>query len=191
MAFEPAIVVFDACVLYPFHLRNVVVQIAADRLIDARWTKEIHNEWMRNLTANVPAIPIERLRRTRRLMDAALPHATVSGFEGHMGAITLPDPDDRHVVAAGIASGASVILTWKLRDFPARELKKHGLSGQTPDAFLAGLHDTAPELTLASLANARRNLNRTRVSASDFIGILKSQKLIQLSARLVKYLADL
>ena len=44
MAFEPAIVVFDACVLYPFRLRNVVVQIAVDRLIDARWTKEIHNE---------------------------------------------------------------------------------------------------------------------------------------------------
>ena len=146
---------------------------------------------MRSLTANVPAIPIERLRRTRRLMDAALPHATVSGFEGHMGAITLPDPDDRHVVAAGIASGASVILTWNLRDFPARELKKHGLSGQTPDAFLAGLHDAAPELTLASLANARRNLNRTRVSASGFLGILRSQKLIQLSARLVKHLADL
>ena len=45
MALEPAVVIFDACVLYPFHLRNIVVQIAVDRLVDARWTDEIHDEW--------------------------------------------------------------------------------------------------------------------------------------------------
>ena len=49
MAFEPSVAVFDACVLYPFHLRNVVVQAAVDRLVEARWTDEIHEEWMRKL----------------------------------------------------------------------------------------------------------------------------------------------
>jgi hypothetical protein len=67
MAFEPSVVIFDACILYPFHLRNIVVQIAVDRLVDARWTDEIHDEWIRNLVANRPAIPIERLQITRRL----------------------------------------------------------------------------------------------------------------------------
>ena len=191
MALEPAIVIFDACVLYPFHLRNVVVQLAVDRLVDARWTDEIHDEWIRNLAANVPAISIERLQITRALMDQALPNALVSSYRGHIGAITLPDTNDRHVMAAGIASRASVILTWNLRHFPAKELKKHGLTGQTPDAFLVDLYDKAPDETIASLANARRNLNKTRVSAADFIGVLKSQKLIQLSARLGKHLADL
>jgi hypothetical protein len=62
MAFEPSVVIFDASILYPFHLRNIVVQIAVDRLVDARWTDEIHDEWIRNLVANRPAIPIERLR---------------------------------------------------------------------------------------------------------------------------------
>ena len=125
IALEPATVIFDACILYPFHLRNVVVQLAGDRLVDARWTDEIHGEWIRNLAANVPAISVERLQITRSLMVRALPNALVSSCSGHIGAVTLPDPNDRHVVAAGIACGASVILTWNLRDFPAKELKKH------------------------------------------------------------------
>jgi len=191
MALKPAVVVFDACILYPFHLRNIVVQIAVDRLVEARWTDEIHDEWIRNLAANTPSIPIERLQITRRLMDDALPHAMVSGYQGHIRAVTLPDPDDRHVVAAGIAGGASVILTWNLRDFPARELKKHGLRRQTPDSFLVDLYDNAPDLIVASLAHARRNLGKTRVSASSFVDILKNQKLTLLSDRIANHLADL
>jgi len=191
MAFEPSVVIFDACILYPFHLRNIVVQVAVDRLVDARWTDEIHDEWIRNLVANRPAIPIERLQITRRLMNDALPGAMVVGYQRHILAVTLPDPDDRHVVAAGIASGATIVLTWNLRDFPAREMKKHGLRTQTPDAFLVELCDHAPDLILASLANARRNLSKTRVSASDFINILKNQGLIQLSARIAGHLTAL
>src|SRR3984885_910906 len=80
MAFEPSVAVFDACILYPFHLRNIVVQAAVDRLVDARWTDEIHDEWIRNLAADAPTIPVERLHTTRRLMNDALPGATVSGY---------------------------------------------------------------------------------------------------------------
>lgn len=49
MAFEPAVAVFDACILYPFHLRNIIVQVAVDRLVEGRWTDTIHDEWIRNL----------------------------------------------------------------------------------------------------------------------------------------------
>jgi len=41
MALEPSIAVFDSCILYPFHLRNIIVQAAVDRLVEARWTDEI------------------------------------------------------------------------------------------------------------------------------------------------------
>jgi hypothetical protein len=75
MALEPSIAVLDACILNPFHLRNIVVQVAVDRLVEARWTDAICEEWMRNLAANAPAIPIERLQVTRRLMNDALPTA--------------------------------------------------------------------------------------------------------------------
>jgi hypothetical protein len=117
MAFEPSVAVLDACILYPFHLRNSLIQLAVDRLIEARWTDEIHDEWIRNLATRAPAIPIERLQDTQKLMKATLPSAAVEGYKEHVPKVFLPDPDDRHVVAAG----ASIILTWNLRHFPVRE----------------------------------------------------------------------
>jgi PIN domain-containing protein len=191
MAFEPSVAVFDACILYPFHMRNILVQAAVDRLVEARWTDEIHDEWIRNLAAHAPAVPIERLKNTRRLMNDALPTAMVSGYEDHVPEVNLPDPDDRHVVAAGIAAGASIILTWNLRHFPAKELKKFGLRRETPDAFLSSLYDKVPDLAIGSLANARRNLTKSRVSAPGFINILNSQKLIELAKRADKHLSEL
>jgi hypothetical protein len=192
MAFEPPIAVFDSCILYPFHLRNIIVQAAVDRLIEARWTDEIHDEWMRNLMVQMPAIPMEeRLHVTRQLMNGALPTATIRGYEEHIPRVTLPDPDDRHVVAAGIAAHASHVLTWNLRHFPTNELKKFGLRRMTPDAYLSALFNKIPDLVISSLANARRNLSKTRVSASDFIDILERQKLVQVAKRVEKYVSDL
>ena len=191
MGFEPAVTVFDACVLYPFHLRNILVQAAVDGLIDARWTDAIHDEWTRSLSASAPAIPAERLQYTRRLMNDALPLAMVTGYEGHVSGVDLPDPKDRQVVAAGIAAGASVILTWNVRHFPAKELKKFGLRRETPNTLLAGIYDEAPDLMIGSLANARQNLTRTCASASDFIAILCGQKLGALAKRAGARLGDI
>jgi predicted nucleic acid-binding protein len=186
MALEPSIAVLDACILYPFHLRNIVVQAAVDRLVEARWTDAIHEEWIRNLAANAPAIPMERLQVTRRLMNDALPTAMVTGYEEHIPGVTLPDSDDRHVVAAAIAAKASLILTWNLRHFPESELKKFDLQMKNPDEFLSGLFERAPDLVIGSLANARRNLSKSRVGASDFIAILSGQNLVQLARRVGK-----
>jgi len=69
----------------------------------------------------------------------ALPEALVGDFHHHIEAINLPDPNDRHVVAAAIEAKASHILTWNLRDIPAKELRKNRLIRETPDGFLAGM----------------------------------------------------
>ena len=191
MAFSPVVAVFDACILYPFHLRNVIVQAAVDRLVHARWTDEIHDEWMRNLVANAPDLSVDRLDATKQLMTIALPDATVSGYEKHIETISLPDPGDRHVVAAAIEAKATHILTWNLRHFPARALKAHGLVCRTPDAFLADLYDQVPQLLLASLANARRNLSKSGLSAEEFVDVLREQGLTQLAKRLRGHVGDL
>jgi len=167
------------------------VQAAVDRLVEARWSDEIHDEWIRNLAADAPAIPVERLRTIRRLMNLALPEATVGGYEAIIPTLNLPDPGDRHVVAAAMAAGASRILTWNLRDFPVDEMKKCGLRPETPDTFLTNLYDTVPEPTMASLANARRNLDKSRPSASDFIAILNNLKLSRLAKRMRSHLGDI
>jgi len=191
MAYRPPVAVFDACVLYPFHTRNLLVQCAVDRLVDVRWTDEIHDEWIRNLAANTPGLNMERLRRTRDLMMAAVPTADVQEYARHVQGITLPDFNDRHVVAAAIAGGASMVVTWNIRDFPAAELARYGLRRETPDQFLLGLHAVAPKAVIASAANARLNLRVSTPNADDFVATLDQQGLVGFAAILRNHVADL
>jgi hypothetical protein len=191
MEFEPSVAVFDACILYPFHLRNILVQAAVDRLVEPRWTNEIHDEWTRNLAVGPRALPMARLQNTRWLVNNAFPRAMVTGYENHIAAVNLPDPDDRHVVAAGIAAGASLILTWNLRHFPAKELQKFGLRRETPDHFLSCLYDEVPDMVIGSLAKSRRNLTMSNISAPEFIDILHRQRLAQLAIRAQRHVGDL
>ena len=124
-------------------------------------------------------------------METALPGARIDGYQHHIDKLALPDPYDRHVVAAALEAKASRILTWNLRDFPAGALKKFSLMRQAPDMFLAELYDEAPQLLVASLANARRNLSKSAVTPQGFLDVLKEQKLTQLEKRLRKHAADL
>lgn len=127
MASKPPVAVYDACVLYPFHLRNVLVQCAFDGLVEARWSDDIHDEWIRNLAANTPSLSIERLIATRDRMKAVLPEADVTTYRPLVNDLKLPDSGDRHVLAAAIAGRAPVIVTWNLKDFPPQDLQPYGV----------------------------------------------------------------
>jgi predicted nucleic acid-binding protein len=191
MPYKPPVAIYDACVLYPIHLRNLLVQCAVDRLVEARWSDGIHDEWIGNLAANDPSVSIDRLNVTRHLMNAVLPHATVSDYEHHIPAINLPDDDDRHVVAAAIVAGASLIITWNQRDFPANELARHQLRKQTPDAFLMNLYAAVPDVVVAATANARQNLRKSKISAAEFLKALERQKLRKFAAAMNAHRRDL
>jgi hypothetical protein len=171
---------------HPFQLRNLLVQCAADRLVDARWSDEIHDEWMRNLLAKEPRLTRARLEATRDLMDRVLPQARVTGYEHRIPAITLPNPEDRHVVAAAAEAGASIIVTWNIPDFPIAELRQHGLRKATSDGLLTELYEAKPAVVAASVENARRNLNLSRVSRSAYLEVLHRQGL----KRFVSALSD-
>lgn len=177
MASNPPVAVYDACVLYPFHLRNVLMQCAFDGLVEARWTDEIHDEWIRNLAANAPTLPIERLIATRDRMKSVLPDADVTDYRHLTSKLHLPDPDDRHVLAAAIAGKAAYIVTWNLKDFPTRDLAEHGVASRSPDDFLTGLHATFPDALISSIKRARHNLRKTMPSVEAFIAGLQESGL--------------
>lgn len=99
-------VVYDASVLYPAPLRDLLIWVAIKGLVRAKWTDQIQEEWLRNLLEQRPDLDERRLRRTQQLMNRALPDAHVSGYEDLISALELPDPDDRHVLAAAIRAGA-------------------------------------------------------------------------------------
>jgi predicted nucleic acid-binding protein len=191
MASKPPVAVYDACVLYPFHLRNVLIQCAFDGLVEARWTDDIHDEWMRNLAANTHSLPIERLEATRDRMKSVLPEADVANYRPLVADLKLHDPDDRHVLAAAIAGKASTIVTWNLKDFPARDLLPYGVTSQSPDDFLTDLYAAFPDALISSVKNARRNLRKTAPSAEAFVDALQLSGLKKFSELLRRNIAAL
>ena len=116
------VVVYDACVLYPAPLRDLLMRLGASGLVQAKWTDKILDECFANLKEARPDLKDEALARTRALMNAAVRDCLVTGYEGLIDGIALPDADDRHVVAAAIRSAAQVIVTGNLKDFPADAL---------------------------------------------------------------------
>src|SRR5438094_5200959 len=120
-------VVLDACVLYPAPLRDLLLWLAVIGLYRPRWTEAIHQEWMENLIRERPDLSRDRLDRTRNLMNQSVPDCLVSGYEELIASLALPDPNDRHVLAAAIHAGAESIVTYNLSDFPAVTLATHGV----------------------------------------------------------------
>jgi len=112
----------DASVLYSAPLRDLLMHLAVGGLYAARWTDRIHDEWTRSLLQNRPDRTRARLQRTRDLMNSALLDSLISGYEELIPRLRLPDPNDRHVLAAAIHAGADLILTMNLRHFPVRTL---------------------------------------------------------------------
>ncbi len=77
-------------------------------------------------------------------MNDAVRDCLVTGYEDLIASLSLPDPDDRHVLAAAIRADADVIVTYNLKDFPAETLAPFDIEAQHPDDFLVSLLDQAP-----------------------------------------------
>ena len=107
----PFVVVYDANALYGNAQRDLLIRIAQSGLVQAKWTEQILDEMLHNLGKKRPDIPAEKLRILRELMSNAIRDCLVTGYEPLIDSVQLPDPDDRHVLAAAIRSSAQVIVT--------------------------------------------------------------------------------
>ncbi len=170
---------FDACVLYPAQLRSLLMYLAVTDLFRAKWTETIHDEWMRNVLKDRPDLKREQLERTRDLMNAHVRDCLVTGYESLIPALTLPDPDDRHVLAAAIRAGADVIVTSNLTDFPPDVLKKYGIEVQPPDDFIAHLLDLAPSTVCASAKRHRQSHKNPAQTVAEYLKSLERTGLVQ------------
>ena len=94
------IVIYDSRVLYPAPLRDLLMRLALIDLYQAKWTKDIHREWIRSLLKNRPDLTEERLQKTREKMDLHVRDCLVEEYEELIESLKLPDPNDRHVLAA-------------------------------------------------------------------------------------------
>lgn len=179
MRHSPFTAVYDANVLYPAPLRDFLMHLALTGVYRARWTAEIHEEWKRNLLLNRTDLTREQLDRTSSLMDRAVPDALVSGYESLCSSLELPDPGDRHVLAAAIKCGASVIVTFNLRDFPEEVLASFEIEAMHPDDFIADLFDLDRAAVLQAAQAQRRSLKHPPHTAREYLARLAQQGLTQ------------
>jgi hypothetical protein len=183
--------VYDACVLYPAPLRDLLVRLGLSGRFRARWSAQIHDEWQRNLLRNRPDLTSMQVGRTSRLMDRAIPDALVTGYEHLVEGLTLPDPDDRHVLAAAIRCHASVIVTFNERDFPPEALLPFGIEAQHPDVFIDNLFDLDPAAVIAAAQRQRAQLQAPPVDVDHYLDVLLRQGLVQTTKLLAPYRAIL
>lgn len=167
----------DANVLYPATLRSLLIDLSVMGVYQAHWTDEIHDEWIRNLLLNRPDLDPGKLQRTRELMDRALDTARITGYEALIPQLQLPDPEDRHVVAAALQGEVELIVTQNLKDFPEAILKSLGLTAIHPDSFVGDFLQAQPEDVLEALRRGRARYRAPALSAEEMVVILERQGL--------------
>jgi predicted nucleic acid-binding protein len=130
------VVVYDASVLHPSTVRDLLIRLAQAGLVQAKWTEAILDETFQSILRRRPELDHERLDRTRKLMCAAVRDCLITGYEPLELAVELPDADDRHVLAAAIKARAQVIVTSNLKDFPKSALAAWNIEAKSPDDFV-------------------------------------------------------
>lgn len=176
--------ILDANVLYPAPMRDLLLRLASAELFIPYWTEQIHDEWMNAVLRDRPDISVQKLRRTRELMDRHFPGAIVKGHQPLIERLELPDPHDRHVLAAAIRSKAGVIVTMNLKHFPGPALEKLNVRPQHPDAFVCQMMDLDAAAVESAVCRQRADLKHPVVSVNDFLETLSRQGLKKAVVRL-------
>jgi predicted nucleic acid-binding protein len=176
--------VYDACVLYPAPLRDLLMELALTDSFRARWSEEIHQEWIRNVLKKRPDLNESQLIKTKACMDANVRDALVTDFESLIPSLKLPDENDRHVLAAAIRCSAGVIVTFNLKDFPSDYLSTFGVEAQHPDEFILYLLDLYPVQICSAAEKVRQRLRNPVMNPGKYLENLLRQSLPQTVSRM-------
>jgi hypothetical protein len=144
-------VVIDACVLYPFALRDALLYAAYRDLFAPKWSEQILGEMRRNLVANDTMAEADAANLVEAL-DSTFPEAMVDSEAIDALVVAMRnDVADRHVAAAAVAAGAEQITTINLKHFQASDLAPFGVEAVHPDKFLMSLWNGWPDDTVLAI----------------------------------------
>lgn len=153
------------------------MELAVAGLFRTKWTAEIHDEWIRNVLKNRSDLTEGQLHRTRDLMNAAVLDCLVEGYEELIPALKLPDPNDRHVLAAAIKSGADAIVTFNRRDFPKAVLENYDIELQHPDTFVQHQMGLDAAKVVIAAQRCRARLKNPPATVEEYLERLEAQSL--------------
>lgn len=165
------------------------MELAAAALFRAKWSDEIHDEWIESVLRDRSDVQRKQLVRTRKLMDAAVLDCLVTGHEKLVDALHLPDPDDRHVLAAAIHCGADAIITFNGRDFPVEVRERYNLEVLHPDDFIQFQHDFDNAAVVIAAQRCRSRLKNPPKTPEEYLDTLAAQRLPKTVSLLTPYLA--
>lgn len=177
----------DANVLHPAFLRGAMLWFADERLFRPAWSGTILEEWRRSLKKRHPDILDEKLDAQQALMNDQFPDAEVTGYEPLVGALSLPDDNDRHVLAAAIIGKCNGIITANLKDFPAETVQAFKTEVIHPDDFIVNIVDLHPGRALAACKRHRAAMSKSKPSADEYLDRFRACGLVQAHARLADY----
>ncbi len=120
-------------------------------------------------------------------MNSHVRDCLVTGYESLIEGLELPDPDDRHVLAAAIRTRAHVIVTFNLDDFPNSYLAPFGVEAQHPDEFITHLLDLSPGAVCTAAKRQRAALRNPPKSVDEFLAALGRQHLPETVLRLSEF----
>ena len=144
--------VLDANVLFGIRVTSLLMELALSGLFRARWSLDIHCEWVGAVHKQY-GIPMGELDYRRQCMEDAIPDGRVDGYEALINGLTLPDPNDRHVLAAAIRCNADVIVTFNESDFPPPALAPFGIHTRHPDLFIRNVDEIDPGTLITAVRN--------------------------------------
>ncbi|HGF4012464.1 PIN domain-containing protein [Burkholderia cenocepacia] len=181
----------DACVLFPLVTTDALLSLATAGFFAAKWTQLIETEWIRSLEEQRPDLQ-GRLLTRRDSMREAIPDWEVSeaAWTPLIGSFILPDPDDRHVLAAAIAGHADCIVTSNRRDFPVAIASEYGIEIVDPDRFIINQWDLDSLGAMTAFKQMRARRRKPESTVEDFAQALERSGLPSTAQR-IRDAADL
>ncbi|MBP9181697.1 MAG: PIN domain-containing protein [Fuscovulum sp.] len=175
--------VLDACVLYPTVLREILQGAAAAGLYQPVFSDRILREWTR-AAAKLGSAAQAQAEGEAVLLRAAFPRAVIREQPNIEARLMLPDPNDVHVLAVAISSGADCIVTFNARDFPGHVLAEDGIARRDPDGFLWELQSRHPAEMARIVEQVRATAERLSGQDVPLKPLLKRAKLFRLAKAL-------
>lgn len=139
-----------------------------------------------NLGVNRPDLISNKLDRLRQIINESVEDSLVEGYESIAAVLILPDPDDRHVLAAAVKAQAQIIVTYNLKDFPLDSLIPFGIEVQHPDDFFLNQCDLRQNIFLSVVKKIRLSLKRPPKTAREYLDVLRKNSL----AKTAEFLED-
>lgn len=185
----------DACVLASALKRNLLLSFAQSEFYRVRWSTTILDETEKTITKllsrkNHPD-PNAGAKRQRTNMCTAFEEATVEGFHAIEQTLTGINEKDRHVLAAAIKTGAAVIVTDNLKDFPVDRCAPFDIEPLSADSFFADCISLSPSETMATVRKMRERLKNPEITPEKLVMLCESEAMLKTASLIHEYRAAL